>query len=506
MKILLFEKIKEEREKIKQKQRRNAIKMAILCLAVFAIVFSLCGCEAENPNSYDIKVVLADDMTLDVVQTVIYQNEGENKVQSVCFNLYQNTTREGAEYIAVTKDMLSSAYPNGESFGGIEFSHIKVNGEVADFSVCGEDQNFLEVSVVGGLLPGESVQIEMTYKVTLANINSRLGYGEDTINLGNFYPILAVFEQDDNGEWGYFECVPYSLGDPFYSGTATYSVQITCDDKYVIASSGKEVSSKSENGTTTAVFEAEEIRSFAMVLSENFSVQTQIKNGVEINYYYLSDTAPTLTTAMIATALEYFEDSYGDYNYKTLSVVDTNFFQGGMEYSSLVMISSIQSGADKNYVVVHELAHQWWQTAVGTNEVENSVLDEGLCEYSVISFFSEFPDYGVSAETLTSQKQEIYSNYLQILQLLEEKTPPTLSRSLQSYRSSLDYYALSYVQGCLVLLELEEEVGKEEMTAMLSDFYSKFNGENATLEDFLDCICDNLGEEKYLYMQNLYFT
>ncbi len=485
---------------------KKRIVSIILVVAILLAMLPLSACSKTQTSSYQIDVVLdVESKSLTVVQETTYIHESEFETSTVCFNLYQNTTREGATYPAVPKDMKFAAYPNGSSHGGITFLSVKIGEEDVNFEVGGVDENFLIINLSSPLAKGESVNIKMEYKVQLANINSRLGYGEDTINLGNFYPILAVFEDTENGG-EFYECIPYSLGDPFYTTPASYEVSITLPIEYLVASSGEQVKTETADDVKTIFYRADQVKSFCMVCSDKFSLQTQIKNGIEINYYYLSDTSPTITTAMIANALDLYQDSFGDYQYNTFTVADANFFQGGMEYSALVMISTNVEDQFRDVVIVHETAHQWWQTMVGTNEIEFAVLDEGLTELSTTYFFENYPQYGVDAESMIKQKEATYSTYVEILNVLEEKTPPTPTLSLASYRSSYDYYALVYVRGHLIFEEMSEMVGDDIFIAFLKAFQEKYNMKNADIDDFLSVAKEYFGDEIAEKMRYLFYT
>jgi len=56
----------------------------------------------------------------------------------------------------------------------------------------------------------------------LPNINHRFGYGDNTVNFGNFYPVACVYE---NGK-GFIQDLYHSNGDPFYSECSNYEVEI----------------------------------------------------------------------------------------------------------------------------------------------------------------------------------------------------------------------------------------------------------------------------------------
>ena len=63
------------------------------------------------------------------------------------------------------------------------------------------------------------MRIYVAYTLTLAEVNHRTGVTEHTVNLGNFYPVLCVWEAGS----GFRECVYAANGDPFYSACADYA-------------------------------------------------------------------------------------------------------------------------------------------------------------------------------------------------------------------------------------------------------------------------------------------
>ena len=38
--------------------------------------------------------------------------------------------------------------------------------------------------------------------------------------------------------------------------------------------------------------------------------------------------------------------------------------------------------------MVHEVAHQWWYNQVGSDQIMNPWLDEGLAEFSMYDYFA----------------------------------------------------------------------------------------------------------------------
>ena len=91
----------------------------------------------------------------------------------------------------------------------------------------------------------------------------------------------------------------------------------------------------------------------------------------------------------ITNALKWFGLWYGAYPYETITIVDPPYGAGGaggMEYPTLITGGTVlrvaEHEATPEEVVVHEFGHQYWYGMVGSNEFEESWLDEGLNTYS----------------------------------------------------------------------------------------------------------------------------
>ena len=163
-----------------------------------------------------------DDYTLDITQMIQYKNLSNKSLNNLKFNLYPKAFAKGATNKPVSSLNEQKAYPNGKSYGDIEFFNVSSKGQTLTYTLEEIDKNILNITLPQSLNMGYSINIEMQYKLTLPNINHRFGYGNNAINLGNFYPIACVIED------GEFVIQPYSSnGDPFYSNLSNYLVNIS---------------------------------------------------------------------------------------------------------------------------------------------------------------------------------------------------------------------------------------------------------------------------------------
>jgi hypothetical protein len=60
-------------------------------------------------------------------------------------------------------------------------------------------------------------------------------------------------------------------------------------------------------------------------------------------------------------------------------IAESDFYVGGMEYPQIVQIDSTAYNGDKlwlEYLITHEIAHQWWYGVVGNDEIERKYFKE----------------------------------------------------------------------------------------------------------------------------------
>lgn len=457
--------------------------IAFLCIIFCLFSASLfSGCSTYNKNNntkYNISCVL-DEKTLTAHQTVEFFNNTEFAIDELKFNLFANAFRKDAKYSPISTQYLIKAYPNGLSYGEMLIKNTKINEKEVSFVICGEDENILSIKLEEELFPNEKVIVEIEYELTLANVVARTGYNQKTINLANFYPILCAFSDGK-----FYECVYYDVGDPFFSDCADYSISLTFDKKYKVASSGECVASKEQATTFTNTYKIENARSFAFVLSEYFKCESSISAGVNINYYFYEDNEPSKSIEYAEKAIKLFSEKFGAFPYKTIAVVQTGFIQGGMEFPALVMISDELDGLAYGEVIVHECAHQWWQSAVGNNEIEHSFLDEGLAEYSVVIFYENYSEYGYTRQALIKASEQTYKAFCSVYDKLNKKVNTVMIRSLKDFSSEYEYVNIAYIKPCIMYDSLRKTIGEKRFFEALKKYYDKYKFKNAKPDDLV---------------------
>ncbi len=449
---------------------------AVLCGGLFVVgcapsaVLSKYTIDAEyDPDAG----MLSADMHFD------YYNDTENEISVLPFNLFPNAFREGAAYEPVSSVYRSIAYYDGESYGSITVESV---AGCERWEVGGADENILFVYLASSVFPEESVSIDISFTVAFAHVKHRTGIAEKVVNMGNFYPVLCAYDEAA----GFYECVYYSDGDPFYSECADYDVSLTVPAGYIAAASAAGKTSQ-RDGKVTYRYTLSSARDFALAVSDAFEVTSRQVNGVTVSYYYYDDGGAAETLETACEAMAYFGETFGSYAYQSYALVQTGFCYGGMEYPGMVLLSDSLEREDYLYTVVHETAHQWWYAMVGSNQLEYAWMDEGLAEYSTVLFFENRPAYGRTREEMVHAALTGYKAYYSIYNQIFGESDTSMNRNLGTYVSEYEYVNLTYNKGVLLFDTLREGIGDNKFFAGLKDYFSSYRFSVAAPEDMIAC-------------------
>ena len=472
--------------------KKFACLLMALCLAAACCVLLVAcandplGTAVKNGDEYTI-VASYDDAShiVSAVQTLKMTNRSENSFDSVKLHIYPNQYREDAANCVVPTVYRAKAYPNGESWGDITFDSVKVNGQSVAFTVEGCDCDILSVPIDGGLFPDGRAELEFTYQVRLANIHHRLGYNDNTVNLGNWYPVLCHV---DNGN--YTASPYYNVGDPFVSDVANYNVSLTLPEGYVVAATGELTEATNNNGSVTYNYRAEAVRDFAMVASTKFTKISETVGSTQVNYYYYADPDAETSLKTACGMLAYLNEKVGEYPYAQYSVAETEFCYGGMEYPNLAMITS--GGTSYQEAVAHETAHQWFYGLVGNDQIQNAWMDEGLSEYLTYLYMDSTGAMPLNRSVMGCT--QTYVTYVDVLNRYYQNVDRTM-RAVCDYKNDSEYVIFTYVKGSLMFNTLYETVGANKFWKALNDYFDQAVFSVAPPSQMIACFANVCGEE-----------
>ena len=459
----------------------------VVLLVVLGVVFSNMANKtslnalSKTINTYDISLNYKGNYEFEGSQVLHYKNRTNTTLENIKFNLYATAFSENATHKPVSSLNIQSAYPNGSSYGTYNITKVKIGGKAVGYTYEGQDKNVLVATFDDPLEMNRKAQVEISFNLKLPNINHRYGYGANAINMANFYPVLAVYE--NNG----FLCDPYNYnGDPFYTDMSNYNVELTVPTSYKVAHSGYETSKKTNGTNTTYKLEAKVVRDFAFVMSEKFSVVEGSAGKTNVKYYYYND--PNFESSLKAgiDSINTFSSLFGNYPYPTYSVVQTNFVHGGMEYPNLSYISdSITKHSDYINVIIHETAHQWWYQMVGSNAYRNPWQDEGLTEFATLMFYEKNSNYNINATEIIASATNSYVSFIELCESVLGSVDTSMNRHLHEYDTEPEYVYVTYVKGMIMFSDLRELVGNANFERALKNYFNEFAYKNAKPSDLI---------------------
>lgn len=479
--------------KIKQKTL-----LGLVIIVIIGLVFYLLP-EETRLTSYTIEAKYDDqNKIIYATQTVKYINTNDIPLKEIYFHLYPNAFKT-QENLPFTKEELPFAYPNGFKAGFIEIEKVTFDKDIpATYELEEPNEEILKIKLPKELKKGETIQINMTYKVQIPPCRSRFGYGNNTVQVGNWYPILSVYDKN-----GWNNDPYYIFGDPFYSNIANYKVKLSVPKNMIVASTGEMKEEKNYGDSKELIIEAKRVRDFAMVLSKKFKISEKHVDGIKVKSYYFTEEYGNKALKFAVDAIKFYNDYIGKYPYKQYSVVQTDFYMGGMEYPNLVMISKdLYTKANLfhlEYVIAHETAHQWWYGVVGNNQIKESWLDEGLTEYTTIMYIERYYGKATADEVYRLVVEGEFNKFL------NTNSDVSFAKTLADFKEWKEYTNIAYNKGAMVFYNLRNLIGDEEFKKVLQSYYEKYKYKIATTQDLIDVVDNITGKDTGGFFQEWFY-
>ena len=420
---------------------------------------------------YDIEIEIAwNEGVLWGRQSITYTNRSPDSLAELWLMLYPNSVRFGAE---------------------MKVSELKADGEPVKVALDGLP-TALRVPLPEPLPPGRVVTLEVDFAVLVphdeVNTDRVLVYAHDTFVLGDWYPVLAVY---DHTGWN-ISFPPTHIGEQVFSETAFYDVRVTLPADAVVIASGVQVgTTDNENGTKTVTLVSGPVREFMLVAGRNFDLQVRQVHESTVRAYAWSEHAACSARILdvACEALQSFGDLWGTYPYLELDLIEIQAWSWGVEWPGVVLVGSPLYGESDcgEWHVIHEVAHQWWYALVGNDQVDEPWLDEALANYATLFFYRLARDPALAEAKI---RQRIYDRYAGYLSRHSDRpvAGPTSSFDQESY------YPIVYAKGAIAYEALQSRIGEAALHAGLREYAARYRYDIATPEGLLAALEEASGE------------
>lgn len=333
------------------------------------------------------------------------------------------------------------------------------------------------------LAPGQAARITLTYRLTVPE-SAPEGYQElvahdGIMSLAGLVPIIPA---QRDGIWDTDLPAPY--GDVLFAETALFRLKLTMPNAVTAAGTGTRVEEQRNISTRTEIYVSGPARDVMVVLSPLYQAESQTVEDILVRSYFLPEdrTAGALAGRLAADGLRQFQQWFGPYPYRELDVMESPLLAAGMEYPGLISLGRHMYTGEQSrrlpWVVLHEVAHQWWFGLVGSDQLREPWLDEALANYSTWLYFERT----ATEEEASTLFREVFEEPAQ--RLREDGRDLPISLPVADYPRDA-YGPAVYAKGTLFLHALRQEMGDEAFFAFLRDYADRFRYRAAGAEDFL---------------------
>src|SRR5881396_1446880 len=371
-------------------------------------------------------------------ETIRYTNNSPDTLRYLWLQVDQNiyrTDSRGAAINPTDARFAGAGFVGGytiESFGEMLAGPRTAQGPTTRVAPLHTTLNgtMLRAELDRPLAPGRTITLDVAYHFQVPEHGSdRMGRkqypGGWLYEVAQWYPRMAVY--DDVRGWNTEQ---YLGQGEFYLEYGDFDVAITVPRRYVVAAtgtllnpaevltaaqrerlarairsdSGVAIIARGEAGTPAARpagaaptltwrFAAKNVRDVAWAAAPNFIWDASGWNGILMQAYYAPEANPDWSHAigLVRHSIKHYSEKWFPYPYPT--AINVAGPVGGMEYPMIVFCGHRAGDRALFGVTTHELGHEWFPMAVGSNERLYAWMDEGFNTfiniYSTLVFYHD---------------------------------------------------------------------------------------------------------------------
>ena len=184
---------------------------------------------------------------------------------------------------------------------------------------------------------------------------------------------------------------------------------------------------------------------------------------------------------MVSDALKSYNQRIGAYPFSELDLVATPTTAGGIEYPGAGGRSP--KGCTRRILsfyevaTAHEVAHQWWYSLVGNDQIDEPWLDEALTQFTTALYYRDV--YG--PQGLRGYVDNLESRYDRVKGTADDKRSDL---PVADY-SPREYSAIVYGKAALFFKAIYDAIGDAKFNQLLQDYFKQHRYGVAYPQDFL---------------------
>jgi len=450
---------------------------------------------AQNSSSWQQHVDYTMDVQMDVktyqytgTQKLVYSNNSPDDLNRVFYHLFYNAFQPGSEMdirLQNIKDPDKRMVENGESriaslseseMGYLNAKSLTQDGQPVSFT---EEGTILVVDLAKPIPAGGKTTLEMTFEGQVPLQIRRSGRNSKenvALSMSQWYPKLS--EYDFEG----WHPNPY-IAREFHGVWGDFDVKITLDKDYTVGGTGylqnpQEIGHgyetpgtkvKTKGKTLTWHFKAPNVHDFMWAADPEYIHDTYVmENGPTLHFFYKDNPEFNENWKNLqpktAEAMTFFSNNVGKYPYEQYSVVQGG--DGGMEYAMSTLVTGNREFGSLVGVMVHEMAHSWFQHVLATNESEHEWMDEGFT-----SFISSLCMNQIMEQNKQNPFEGSYRGYYALVNSGLEMPQSTHA---DRYTTNFAYGVAAYSKGSIFLSQLGYVIGQDKLMETIQKYFEDF--------------------------------
>lgn len=347
-------------------------------------------------------------------------------------------------------------------FSGLQISRLTVDGVEANHQRQGIK---LFVDLPQPPAEGEPFTVIVAYSGHPQPVSSRF---IEFLEVGmHFVNDAAFVASEPDGARSWFPCNDHPRD------KALFRYEITVPQGYVVAANGRPEPPVEGETTTTFVWQHDSLMAtyLATVAVGRYQViEERAPNGIPLRHYVSADLLPAAQELLTRTGdmIVFLEQYFGPYPFASYGHIVVPMGGVSLETQTMTLIDAGVVSRGAEYVVVHELAHQWFGDSVSPASWADIWLNEGFAVYA-----SWLWDEAQSPGSLIGQLDDTEEIAWQA-----DPGEPLADPSAGNL-----FGFNSYLKGAWVLHMLRGEIGDEAFFDTLRTYHRRFMGGVASTAD-----------------------
>ncbi|WP_411766669.1 M1 family aminopeptidase [Winogradskyella sp. A3E31] len=216
---------------------------------------------------------------------------------------------------------------------------------------------------------------------------------------------------------------------------------------------------------------------FYSFISADYKIAKRKWNDVNIEIYYDEKHDVNVETMLdaVESSLKYFTENFGPYYHKQARIIEfprystfAQAFPGTMPYAeSFGFITNLEDESGNNvinYVVAHEMAHQWWaHQLIGAYMQGSTLLSEGFSQYANLMNLKNMTQDPMKMRDYLKYDHDRY---------LSGRSGERL-KELPLYKVENQGY-IHYGKGSAILFALQDYIGEEKVNRVMKNFLEEY--------------------------------